>query len=108
MIIFSVFEAFSFLAQGKIIIFSVCSLYYLIGIISLFFLYIGLVIGMFVYTRRQMIYYRKIKYEYEYPLDQVKYFSLICVGAFFGGFNGGLFAVGNSTTIIFVLLYLQI
>jgi len=32
---------------------------------------------------------------------------LLCVGAFFGGFNGGAFGVGNSSTIIFTLIILE-
>lgn len=55
-----------------------------------------------------MCHFKKIKYHYEYPLDTPKWFGLICLGSFLGGFNGGSFAIGNSTTIIFTLLYLEV
>ena len=32
---------------------------------------------------------------------------MICFGAFLGGFNGGVFGIGNSTTVIFTLLFMQ-
>ena len=47
-------------------------------------------------------------FESNYPLEKLKYFGLICAGSFLGGFNGGVFAIGNSTTIIFTLLYLEV
>ena len=60
------------------------------------------------YVNNRMEHYRTIGYDYEYPLDTWRYFGIICVGAFFGGFNAGLFSKGNSTTIIFTLVYLGI
>lgn len=74
------------------------------GLLSVFFV----VVLFFVYyfTNKKVKYYERIGYQYEYPLNQLKYFGLICVGSFLGGFNGGVFAIGNSTTIIFTLLYL--
>lgn len=38
----------------------------------------------------------------------MKFYSVICVGSFLGGFNGGVFGLGSSTTIIFALLFLDI
>lgn len=63
---------------------------------------------MFFFTEKKMAHYKRIGYNYEYPLDHTKYFVLICVGACLGGFANGFFAVGQSTTIIFFLLYLGI
>lgn len=65
-------------------------------------------IAMKKYVNNRMEYYRTIGYDYEYPLDTWKYYGIICLGAFFGGFNAGLFSKGNSTTIIFTLVYLGI
>ena len=55
-----------------------------------------------------MEHYRTIGYDYEYPLDTWRYFIILSLGAFFGGFNAGLFSKGNSTTIIFTLVYLGV
>lgn len=33
---------------------------------------------------------------------------MICFGAFLGGFNSGVFGIGNSTTVIFTLLFLDL
>jgi uncharacterized membrane protein YfcA len=55
-----------------------------------------------------MSFYRRIQYPYEYQLDSVKFFTLIVFSSFIGGFNGGVFGVGSSTTMIFSLLYLEI
>ena len=70
--------------------------------------YAAVVFGVFHFTKKKMEYYKEIGYDYEYPLDKIKYFALICLGSFWGGFNGGTFALGNSTTIIFTLIYLEI
>lgn len=40
-------------------------------------------------------------------LNVPKNYLIICVGAFLGGFNGGVFGIGNSTTVIFTLLFMQ-
>jgi hypothetical protein len=61
---------------------------------------------MYQYTKRKMEYYRKIQYEYEIKLDSIKFFATIAVASFLGGFNGGVFGLGSSTTMIFCLLYL--
>jgi uncharacterized membrane protein YfcA len=61
---------------------------------------------MFKYTCRRLVYYQEIGYHYEVKINEPKYYLLICVGAFMGGFNGGVFGIGNSTTVIFTLLYL--
>ena len=69
-------------------------------------LFIAVMVGVYLYTRKQVKHYKRIGFEYEYPLNKIKYFGFICGGSFLGGFNGGVFAIGNSTTIIFTLLYL--
>lgn len=55
-----------------------------------------------------MEYYKKIQYPYEYKLDSIKFYVLVILASFMGGFNGGVFGVGSSTTMIFSLLYLEI
>jgi uncharacterized membrane protein YfcA len=55
-----------------------------------------------------MVYYRKIKYNYSYRLDIFKNYLLIVAASFLGGFNGGAFGLGSSTTMIFALLFLGI
>ena len=55
-----------------------------------------------------MEYYQKIGYEYEYPLSSFKYFIILCLGTFFGGFCGGLFVTASSATIIFALVQLGV
>ena len=55
-----------------------------------------------------MQWYREIGHDYEVPLDQMKKYLLVCLGGFIGGFNGGAFGIGGSTTMIFSLLYLDI
>ncbi len=55
-----------------------------------------------------MNYYRRIQYNYEYQLDSPKFFISIVLASFLGGFNGGVFGLGSSTTMIFCLLYLEI
>lgn len=55
-----------------------------------------------------MTYYRKIQYNYSYKLDSIKFYLLIVLSSFLGGFNGGVFGLGSSTTMIFSLLYLEI
>ena len=64
--------------------------------------------AIYCYTQKEMEYFKKIKYKYDYPLDNLKFFALICLGSFWGGFNGGVFALGNTTTIIFIMVYLEI
>ena len=70
--------------------------------------YIASLILFKKYYNNRMELFRTIGYDYPYALDTWKYFGVICVGAFFGGFNAGLFSKGNSTTIIFSLVYLDI
>ena len=62
--IFGVFEVLSFLAQGKIIFFTICSEYYPIGISALTVVFISFVILMYFYTKKKMSYYKQIKYDY--------------------------------------------
>jgi len=107
-ILFLIFEFISFLAQGKIVEFGFCTKWYAIGISVLTAFYVAVIFGVYFFTGNKMKYYKRIGYEYEYPLDKVKYFSLICFGSFLGGFNGGVFALGNSTTMIFTLVYLEV
>lgn len=74
--------------------------------VSLTVVYLAFVVIMYQYTKRKMEYYRKIQYEYEIKLDSMKFFVTIAVASFLGGFNGGVFGLGSSTTMIFALLYL--
>lgn len=62
---------------------------------------------MFLYTRRKLSFYKEIGYKYENKIKIPKYYLLVCFGAFLGGFNGGVFGIGNSTTVIFTLLYMD-
>ena len=55
-----------------------------------------------------MLYYRKIQYPYTHKLESPKLFISIVVASFLGGFNGGAFGLGSSTTMIFTLLFLGI
>lgn len=107
-IIFVIFEALSFLAQGKLVVFSICSEYYPIGISVLTVVFISFLVFMYYYTKEKMAFYRRIEYKYEYKLDSIKFFVLVVLSSFLGGFNGGVFGVGSSTTMIFSLLYLEI
>jgi len=62
---------------------------------------------MFKYTVHRLKFYAEIGYKYDVKINVPKYYLLICVGAFLGGFNGGVFGIGNSTTVIFTLLFLK-
>lgn len=70
--------------------------------------YVLFVFGVFYFTKKKMSYYKEIGYDYEYPLGTVKFFVLICLGSLWGGFNGGVFALGNTTTIMFTLITLKV
>ena len=70
--------------------------------------FIGILTLLYLYTKKKMINYRRIKYNYSYRLDELKYFLLIVAASFLGGFNGGAFGLGSSTTMIFTLLFLGI
>jgi uncharacterized membrane protein YfcA len=70
--------------------------------------YIAFLFIVFHYTKKKIANYERIGYEYEYSLDEPKYFVLICLGGFGGGFMGGVFALGNSMTIIFTLVYMDV
>jgi uncharacterized membrane protein YfcA len=107
-VLFVFFEGFSFLAQGRLVYFSSCSKWYIIGMTLFTLLYGATVAFTYFYTKKKMQHYRRINYQYDYPLEKPKYYGLICLGAFLGGFNGGLFALGNSTTMIFTLVYLEV
>lgn len=106
--IFIVFEVLSFLAQGKIVHFTICQIAYPIGVGSLTAVFIGFNFGMYYYTRSKMRWFREIGYHYEVDLLNIKKYLLVCLGGFIGGFNGGAFGIGASTTMIFSLLYLDI
>lgn len=64
--------------------------------------------GMYKYTKKKMLYFEIIGYQYDGKLDKKSHYLLVCLGGFFGGFNGGVFGIGASTTMIFTLLYLKI
>lgn len=55
-----------------------------------------------------MLYYKKIKYPYKYECHSYKFFFFVVLASFLGGFNGGAFGLGSSTTMIFTLLFLGI
>ena len=96
------------MAQGKIIHFTFCTKWYVIGVSVLTLLYAATVFGVYRFTKKKMNYYKQIGYNYEYPLEKIKFYGAICLGSFLGGFNGGTFALGNSTSIIFTLIFLGI
>ena len=75
---------------------------------SLTAFYVLFVFAVYYFTKKKMHYYKEIGYEYEYPLGTFKYFGLICGGALWGGFNGGVFALGNTTTMMFTLITLKV
>ena len=60
-----------------------------------------------LYTKPQLAKYKRVGYQYDYALDEVKYFLLICLGSIAGGLNGGAFAMANNITIIFALVALN-
>jgi hypothetical protein len=62
---------------------------------------------MFQYTKKRLAYYSRVGYKYDVKISQPKYFAFVSVGAFLGGFNGGAFGIGNSTTNIFTLLFME-
>jgi hypothetical protein len=107
-LLFGVFVTLSFLAQGKLVSFSLCSQFYGIGMACLTLIYVGFMFGMYFFTKNKLAFYKRVGYDYEYPLDTPKYFGLICLGAFAGGFMGGFIALGNSTTIIFTLVLMDV
>ena len=78
------------------------------GMAFLTLFYALTVYGVYRYTKKKMDGFKRIGFQYEYPLDKKRFFGLICLGSFCGGFNGGTFALGNSTTIIFTLVYLGV
>ena len=63
---------------------------------------------MYQYTSKKMKFFEKIGYDYDGKLDKKKNYLLVCFGGFAGGFNGGVFGIGASTTMIFTLLYMKI
>ena len=63
---------------------------------------------MYRYTKKKMEYFKEIGYKYDGKLDKVKNYMIVCLGGFLGGFNGGVFGIGSSTTMIFTLLYMKI
>jgi uncharacterized membrane protein YfcA len=85
-----------------------CTKYYVIGISLLTVCYFAFVVGMYCYTKRRMYFYRRIQYKYDYQVDSPKFYILASLGAFFGGFNGGVFGLGSSTTNILSLLFLGV
>lgn len=60
--VFVVFETLSFLVQGKIVHFSICSTAYPVGMSILTVLFIGFDFGMYKYTSHRMHFYEKIGY----------------------------------------------
>lgn len=96
------------MVQGKIVPFSICSTLYPIGMAILTVLFILFDFGMYKYTQRKMLFYERIGYIYDGHLDRKKNYLIVCLGGFLGGFNGGVFGIGASTTMIFTLLYLNI
>ena len=106
--VFAIFAVIALLAQGKLAKFSNCSKEYALGMTGLTIFYVFTMILIKKYINNRMEHYREIGYDYEYPLDTWRYFGILTLGALFGGFNAGLFSKGNSTTIIFTLLYLGV
>ena len=104
---FILFELVSVISQGRLILdFDFCTKWYIIGVCLFTLFYAGTVVAIYFYTKKQLEKYKRIKYHYKYPIDNLKYFFYIGIGSFAGGFIGGAFSLGNTTTIIFVLIYL--
>jgi hypothetical protein len=80
----------------------------MLGMLGLTLTYILFMMGLFQFTKEKLGFFKKIGYQYEYPLDNVKYFGLICLGSLGGGLMGGVFALSNSMTIIFTLVYMDV
>ena len=57
-VLFTAFEICSFLAQGKIIHFTFCTKWYVIGVSVLTFLYAATVFGVYRFTKKKMNYYK--------------------------------------------------
>ena len=70
--------------------------------------YAAVIAALFFYMRRKMKYFKRIGYKYDYPLGRPKFYFLISLGSFLGGLNGGIFALGNTTTIIFTMICLGV
>ena len=60
--IFAVFETLSFLVQGKIVHFSICSTAYPVGMSILTVVFIVFDLAMYKYTSNKMHFYEKIGY----------------------------------------------
>lgn len=107
-LLFVSFAIIVLLCQGKLVKFPRCDARYAGGMAAITAFYILIMIFIKNYMKSKLEDFKRIGYEYEYPLDTWKYFGIITIGALFGGFNAGLFSKGNSTTIIFTLIYLGI
>ena len=108
LVCFIIFEVLSALCEGKLVKFPFCSSSYIIGICAFTAFYLAVVAGIYIYTKKELARFKRIDYKYDYALDSPKYFGLICLGAFAGGFNGGAFALANNLTIIFALVHLNV
>ena len=76
------------------------------SILTVIFIIFDLV--MYKYTANKMHFFQKIGYQYDGKLDKKKNYLIVCFGGFIGGFNGGVFGIGASTTMIFALLFMKI
>ena len=106
--LFICFAVIVLLCQGKLVKFSRCSWKYGVGFVAITIMYVLIMAFIKKFMAAKMERYQRIGYDYEYPLHTWRYFGIITLGALFGGFNAGLFSKGNSTTIIFTLIYLGI
>lgn len=83
-------------------------MYYPIGLCCLTLFYFVLNVGVFKWTKKRLRHYRKVGFAYDVMLTKPKNYVLICLGAFVGGFNGGVFGIGNSTCVIMTLLAMDV
>lgn len=56
-------------------------------------------------SKKKMIYYRKIGYEYEVDLDSKRVFLTVFIGGFMGGVMQGILGVGTGHCMVGSLIY---
>ena len=61
---FAIFEAISFLAQGKFISFDFCTKETIFGMTGLTLFYVLFVFGVYYFTKKKMQHFKEIGYEY--------------------------------------------
>ena len=69
-ICFIIFEVLSALAQGRLVPFSQCSKWEIIGLVLFTIFYLSTLVAIFfLYTKPQLAKYKRVGYQYDYALD---------------------------------------